>query len=452
VRSAFPSHTLLPLTVVLSAIAVFGVSCGRGPSAPTNLLLISIDTLRPDMLGCYGYDRPTSPTLDRLASEGVLFEFAVASSPWTLPSHASMLTGVYANRHAMKSPGSQLPDEIPTIAEILSERGFATGAFVNSHYLSKRYGLGRGFDAFRYVREATATAEPARVGEEALAHLAKNRGEPFFLFVHLYDVHSNYISLPEFEERFIRPYDGVVDGTTKQLIRFRKEEVEIDDDDRRHLVDLYVAGIRQIDDGIDRLLSGIEELDLLDRTLVIVTADHGEEFLEHGGFLHGRTQYDELLRIPLIIHGPGVPRGKRIAEPVSVIDLLPTALSLFGAPADPSLDGLDISPLWRDGAAPSEDRPLFSEADHNNEENDIIRSVRYGGYKLVRNRLTGEEFLFDLRRDPGETTSLIDEEPEIARRLGGAIDAFDQAEAAGVPLSDLSPEERALLEELGYIR
>lgn len=325
-----------------------------------------------------------------------------------------------------------------------------TGAIVNSHYLSRRYGLDRDFDHFRYLREDMNTAEPSGVEKEAEAWLDEIGDRPFFLFLHFYGPHSDYKSLPRFEEMFARPYDGLVDGSTRQLRAFRDGEFPLGDEDVRHLVDLYVAGIRQVDEEIGRLLDDLEARGLDKTTLVIVTSDHGEEFLEHGGVLHGRTLYEELLRVPLVMRGPGVPEGVRVEEPVSLVDIEPTILSLLGAAPSPT-DGVDLSTLWEDGAAAADGaRFLFGEADHSNEENDILRAARCGTYKLIFDRLTGDAALYDLSRDPEESKDVGDDEPGVRERLAEALEAHLSASSPEKDLPDLSPEEIEHLKSLGY--
>jgi arylsulfatase A-like enzyme len=401
-------------------------------------VLVSIDTLRPDFLGAYGYGRPTSPTLDALAAGGVLFETAVSTAPWTLPGH-----------------GVGLPVEVATLAEILSAAGFETAAIVNSHNLSERHGLQRGFASFRYSVEFPSPTEPSVVEAWARQWIEAAPAEPFFLFVHYYDVHTDYTSLHEHEKDFVRPYAGVVDGSTRQLVLNRLGRFPLLPADGRHLADLYAAGIRQMDDGIARLLADLEKAGVLERSLLVVTSDHGEEFLEHGGILHGRTQYEEVLRVPLILSGPALPAGVRVAEPVSVIDVVPTALALLGQAVPAGLDGRNLAPLWRGDDAPElRDRVLFGEADHNREAHDVTRSVRRGRFKLLFDRLTGEAQLVDLHADPGELHDATPGHPQLAARLRAELDAFLEVEPLGEPiaLEALTRDQVDQLEALGYLQ
>jgi hypothetical protein len=200
---------------------------GCQPAVPRHLILISIDTLRADHLGCYGYERPTSPAIDAMAEEGVVFDDASATSPWTLPSHASLLTGLYPRRHGATAPNHALADDAVHLAAWLKRHDFRTAAVVNSPWL-KTHGLREGFDDFVYVPPVAGDRRPSRVTELALLRLRHlDRQTPFFLFLHYYDVHGDYRSLREYEEMFVSDYDGRADGSTLQLHAFRRGEVEL---------------------------------------------------------------------------------------------------------------------------------------------------------------------------------------------------------------------------------
>ncbi|UCE98571.1 MAG: sulfatase [Planctomycetota bacterium] len=434
--------------------------CGRKKTSvkQTNVILISIDTLRADHVGCYGYQRPTSPTLDNLASEGLLFEDVTSTSPWTLPAHGSLLTGLYPNRHGLKSYNNRLPNDVVTLSEILSKHGFSTAAVVNSLYVSQRYGFNRGFDYFTYVKEIINLRVPSRVGDEALNWLAKYCSEPFFLFLHYFDIHSDYTSLPRYEKQFIRPYHGVADGTTAQLIYFRRGQVHLDQTDAVHLVDLYDASIRQMDDGIARLLRFLETRKLLDNSLIVITSDHGEEFLDHGGVLHSRTQYQELLHVPIIMWGPGVPSSKRLKNVVSLVDVMPTVLSLLDIPKPSSLDGFDLSPLWQQSASQLPPRYLFAEAskdriipDERNIKHDIKRAVRHPRYKLHYDRLTKKIQMYDLRNDPSEKIDVASQHASLVDSMFSQLESFMTISKIGPSIPPLSPEEVQMLKSLGYL-
>jgi arylsulfatase A-like enzyme len=432
---------------LILAVALAG--CQRAPTVPARVLLISIDTLRPDHLGTYGYTRATSPNLDAFGREGVVFDDVTSTSPWTLPAHASMFTGLYPTRHGVMDLTTTLSKDLPTLATRMAEAGFATAAVVNSRYLSPTFGLERGFQRFRYMTETRSQREPSKIiTEQALAWARELSGQRWFLFVHYYDVHSDYSALPEYEQQFVRPYSGPADGTTAQLLNGRSGEVSLDATDAQHLVDLYDAGIRQTDDEIARLLAGFAEDPEL---LVIVTSDHGEEFLEHGGLLHGRTQFQELVRVPLMMRGPSVPHGVRVSTLASLVDLMPTILATVGAPPVPGVDGVDLSPTWRGGAVPNE-RYLSCEADHKNAEPDSIRAVRHSGYTLHADRVRKTTTLFDLATDPREQHDVADAHPDVVADLRAQLDRFKSAQKTTGGAVTLTPELEERLKSLGYAR
>ncbi len=440
-------------TVALATLAPFP-GCGLFDSrrTATNFILISIDTLRADHLGCYGYPRSVSPAIDRFAAGGVLFEDVTSPAPWTLPAHTSMLTGLYPSRHGVKSLTQRLDDSVPTLAEILADHGFRTAAFVNCSHLNRKHGLHRGFDEFRYIFRSAGEIHPSRIGDLALRWLDGAGGGRFFLFLHFYDVHSDYRSKETYEKQFVRAYSGEADGTTAQFKRFRDGEIVFGDDDATHLVDLYDAQIRQIDDMMKRLFRKIDATGRFDDTVVMITSDHGEEFLEHGGVLHGRTHYREVSRVPLLIRGPGAAGGARIREPASLIDIVPTALSNLELPAYNDADGIDLNAGRRRGHGRRKERRLFAEADHNNAVRDSRRLVRDRRFTCHVDLVTGTVRLFDLARDPREKNDIGAGHPEKVKYFQKELEAFMDTKGAAAPEVELSPAEIERLKSLGYVK
>ena len=436
---------------------VVGCSKERPGKKPDNIILISIDTLRADHLGCYGYPRDTSPAIDKFASGALLFEDVSSPSPWTLPAHASLLTGLYPSHNRVRTRSNRLPADVMTLAKVLRQQGFVTSAIVNSHWLSKRNGLHQGFDYFTYVMESVTQVKPSEVEDKAYKWLLKHRAKPFFLFLHFYDVHSDYRSLPRYEKLFARPYNGKADGTTAQLLHYRKGRGSLDKTDAKHLIDLYDAGIRQMDDGIARLFKFLKKKKLFDNSLIIITADHGEEFLEHGGVLHGRTQFQEVIQVPLIMRGPGLPRRKRIKTMASLIDIMPTILGLLDIAQPAPLDGIDLRHLWQKTNGEPPLRLLFGEADWNNMiqsaiVDDIKRAVRHNQYKLHYNLLTKKKELYDLLEDPHENSNVIEQHPSLADSLFRVLKNFMSVEVTGKSVPALSTKEIELLKSLGYLQ
>jgi arylsulfatase A-like enzyme len=420
-----------------------------------SFVLISLDTLRDDHMGAYGYQRDTSPNLDAFARQGVLFEDAVANSPWTLPSHGSLLTGLYPRNHGLKSRHVRLRDDVPTLASVLGKAGYATAGLVNSHNLSERYGLDRGFDLHRYYPERIDERRVRSAREQiadAIAWLGKLPPErPFFLFLHNYDVHSAYDPDPEFLAPFEHPYAGSIVGTTPELQLVRKGKLELDPADVRRLIDLYDGGIRQIDADLEQLFDYLDHTGLTATTHVIITSDHGEEFEEHGGVLHGRTMYQEVLAIPLLVRGPGIPVGRRVSGLVQLHDLFPTMLSLAGVRSEAPVDGIDLVPVLRAEAGIDPERFAFGEADHKNEMHDVKRMVQVGGAKLIFDRIERRIELYDLESDPAELDELSSRDAETAGTLMEVLEGYIHTERAGVSVPPLSKEQEDNLRALGYI-
>jgi arylsulfatase A-like enzyme len=456
----------------LFALAALAGACDGSsdvPDRPRNVILISLDTLRADHLGCYGRGRNPSPAIDSLATAGVRFADASAAAPWTLPSHASMLTGLYPSRHGVKDYSHALAAAHETLAERVAAHGFESFAVLNTWSLADpRFALFQGFDRerVRYVREVERGPERGRqsvnrapevvqAARELL--LAREREKRFLLFLHFFDAHTDYTPRREYRSRFAAPYGGAIDGTTSQLMTLRREGTRLSADDLGFLRGLYDAEIRQLDDVLATFLAFLEEQALLRDTLIVLTSDHGEEFQEHGGLLHGRTQYQELLAVPLIFKGPGIPRGRVVSEPVSLVDLVPTILAVLGLPAAGPLDGVDLSPSWAEPARPPPARLLFAEADHGNVVDgqpviDSRRMVRLGPEKLCVDRLTQRTELYDLARDSGEQHELAAGRPERVALLRAALERHLAGQAPSQEnQTTLGPQELELLRSLGYV-
>jgi arylsulfatase len=472
-----------------------GDTDGQPASAPELIVLISVDTLRADHLGCYGYERFTSPILDGVAGEGVLFEDASTTAPWTLPSHASILTGASPARHGVVSMKTALPEDVSTLVRAFSENGWATAAAVNSTWLKREgFGLTRDFDDYLFVPDLADRRTPTTwVTDQALDWMKAPERERLFLFVHYYDVHADYVSEPAFESLFLRPYEGFADGSGWQLLQSNLDDdylamcqrgehpdqctfgtvqkpwvvdadakkLVFEERDVAHLVDRYDAGIRQMDTELGRLFGEMRKAGLWDRALVVVTSDHGEEFMEHGRLDHFLPTWQELLHVPLIFHGPGVPAGVRVATPVSIIDIAPTLLSIAGVPAPPTMEGLDLVALMHGGDAGAfESRVLHGEAAGGLSYElvapgyfPVYRSVREGSFKLVHDSKTGRYRLFDLASDPAEQHDVSEQHPEVLAELTQKMEARgSEPDARGGEPVQLSDDEIERLRALGYLK
>lgn len=378
------------------------------------MLLVSIDSLRADHLGCYGYPRDTSPTIDRLAREGVRFANALTPSSWTLPSHASMLTGTSQWRHEAIRNESVVSDDVTLLAEILQRRGFQTAGFYAGPFLDPAFGFGRGFDDYVSCMgydasdlvdglvESHADETNPIVLDEFGQWVRDKARSPFFAFVHLWDVHFDYIPPPKYVEMFDPGYDGRLDGRNIAKKGFPRA---LHPRHLAHLLARYDGEIRYTDDTVAELLDMLREASLLEDTLVVVTADHGEEFLEHGNKGHRATMFEEVAHVPLIFWAKrGVPRNRVVETPVSLEDVTPTILDLVGIATDSPMDGASLVPLWREPAARGRDvvgilytgdRPWVHHA--------VIRS---GTRKVIRGFAGADWASYDLSRDPAEQLPL----------------------------------------------
>lgn len=434
-----------------------------GPAAPhrPNLLLIVVDTLRPDHLGCYGHTRDTSPALDSLAAGGYRFQRAYSTAPWTMSSVASMFTGLYPGSHGVTSV-SNLPGEALTLAEILQSRGYATAGVVSHVVLGRQYDFDQGFEQYEeVVREpAHFDISTGRVTGRAVEFLeGLSAGErPFFLFAHYFDPHYNY--LPHEEVDFAPPRVGRLDGT-ETIKRLRAMSGDLTPEEVAFIRALYDEEIRHTDDGIGRLLARLGELELDDDTWVIVAADHGEEFLTHGWLGHTRTLYEELVRVPLIVRPPGgLAQPRVLLRPVTLASLPATLLELAGG--DASLfrfQAGSLAPLL-DGEGDDRSGAIFAEVDFvpiyadNWVKRAHKKTLITERLKLIRDDFSGRLELYDLQEDPGEVHDLAPVRPGLVADLLPALEeavAGSRRMPLGQATSPLSEERLEQLRSLGYV-
>jgi len=333
-------------------------------AAPTNVVLVSIDTLRADHLGFYGYSRDTTPHLDALARESAVFLNAYAAASWTLPSHVAMLTGLTSQKHKVYYEDDRMDPGTATLAELLRKRGYFCGAATGGGFVNARYGFDRGFESYGMseglLDSPTLAADKAR---EAIDWLDLNSGKPFFLFLHTYQVHPPFAPPDAYARRYLTPdqtlrrWDFVADlGGGAGFFR------PLPETDRQNVIGLYDAEIRYTDDAlIGPLVEKLKSLGVYDRTLLIVTSDHGTEFFEHGGWTHTWSLYNETLRVPLIVKFPGGAfAGQTSGLVVRLIDVVPTVLEALGIDIDPGrLDGRSLRPVLR--GKERDDRAILAE-------------------------------------------------------------------------------------------
>lgn len=433
---------------VLLAAALLGVLAGSCmPPGPRLVVLIVVDTLRADRLGCYGCESVETPNIDRLAAEGVLYENALSAVPVTLPSMSTLLTGAYPLQHGVRDNGSfRLPDSWDTLPEQLRRSGFATGAFVSAAVLDPEYNLDQGFDVYDADVSMTYEAFDPLVRstqseiqglerraeitvDRALAWLEDQRGDTFLL-VHLFDPHLPRDPPPPYDRRYRgRPYDGEV---------------------------------AYVDAEVGRFLDGVDEIWRTDEVLCLFVADHGEGLGDHDEWFHGDLLFEETMRVPLIVRGTGLPEGERIPDLVRTADVAPTLARLLDldpptAAVGQTLPGLGMeewnatgreidTPRFRSTAYLETFRPRLT---HGWCE---MRGLRTDRWKLI----AGPEYeLYDLASDPGETRNVATDFPAVRDSLARSMDRVAllaaRRGAAEAEAHALDPEEAEQLESLGYV-
>lgn len=461
-----------PSAARFSEPGVIGPALGRSQDRRPNILLISLDTLRADRLGSYGAGRPTSPTIDKLAAEGVRFDRAEAPSNWTLPSHYSMLSGLSAISHGVMPDlgilqGFLYPDRLfqlrgsgkeVMLAEALTGQGYRTAGVTEDGWVSAKFGFGQGF---RLYRSADAGSLPGTVAG-ALAELETTGSSgPWFLFVHTYAPHQPYHAPREFRSRFAHPgHVGFAWPAAQVPIedfnRFHDGRFAPAESDIRGFGDLYDGQVAWADSMVEKLVDWLRRKGLLEQTIVVVTSDHGEELFERGRLDHGETLFEEVTRIPLIIFGPGrIPGGRVITAPTTLIDLPATLLELAGGPGKLG-EGTSLAPLWSSTGGGG-GRLVYSDAKAPG--GDPMIAIWEGNLKYIR-RGTGSratELLFDLGRDAAERKDLAATRPadiERFRRLAAEhCRTGEQAHSIlGMGEEQIDQETLEQLKSIGYVR
>jgi choline-sulfatase len=446
-----------PRTRALWAAAaglLLAAGCGDG-ARPRSVLLVVVDTWRADHLGIYGYARPTSAKLSPWLARAAVFEHAFATSGWTLPSFGSLFTGQIPSRHAAglsrggAEPGFAFLDAtVQPLGALLAGHGFATAAVVNNPFLHPGFGLSRGFETWDYVFGNYAhNPRASQIVYWGLRWLDARDERPFLLLLHLFDPHLSYDPPPAVRGRFTRGYNGPLKLPFAGFGEANPGWSPAGEAERRFVAGAYDEELLFVDRQLARLLTGLERRRLLDDTLVLLTSDHGEELFDHGGFEHGHTLHQELLRVPLIVWGPGV-RGGRIDAPVSLVDVLPTLLDALGLPAPPDLAGRSLWPLLRGGPAPPPHAFYAEGALHGPDRKALLRWP----WKLVVSEGEAPR-LYDLSVDPTEQHERAAEEPaRVAALLRELREGTSEAVARRgerVP-ARIDAEIRAQLEALGY--
>lgn len=437
--------------LVVLLIALTSTGCDHLASRP-DIVLVTVDALRADHLGAYGYARATSPRIDRLAAEGILFENAYAQASYTVPSVTAILTGNLPLYAGVKNEPVPFASKNESVAEALTGAGYDTAAFVDNGLLRWSAGWNQGFRTFRCVDRDDAS----ELTDAALAWLNEERDRPFFLWVHYLDPHAPYKERRLYRESFREPADA---RTWIGAAEADDESVVWDAATARNAVNLYDGEIRYTDDHLGRLLDRLDRRERADRTVLILSADHGEAFLEHGDKSHGFTVYEETVRVPLIFRVPqarnvGLGTPRREDALVGLIDLFPTIVD-YARVRPRKVQGQSLRPLLENREGWTE-RPVLMQAAHGD------FGIRDRGGKLVYrggDAGDGAYVWYDLAADPGERNPMwmhrvpLDRSERL-RRLASALDAYrwQWSKSRIGQVRKVDPQTKAALRALGYVR
>jgi arylsulfatase len=438
----------------------------KGP----NVIILLVDTLRPDHLGCYGYKRNTSPEIDRLAREGVLFKNAYATSSWTLPSTASALTSLYPSEHGAVSLPNGISQMAVTLAERLQRAGYDTGAFSANYCLvTAERGFDRGFSHFELLvkRGSTVSADvlnrtrelPEKYGtvvtadaeELNLAALRwldgrEDESQPVFIYLHYMDPHNPYGPPPPFDTVFDPHYTGTVNGQSI-FDAIHKGAFEPTERDKEHVIALYDGEIAYTDRQIADFLEELDKRELLQDALVVITADHGEELFERGSIGHGPTLYEEVIRVPLIVWQKTFERpGATVDSYVTLLDIVPTVLSVSGIQSRGTLRGRPLLPPAEEVGSDT----VWAEVDEDTLYSAHKRALIRENWKIIVSE-KGRE-LYDLSTDPHEANDLSSAKKELVESLAGGLDGFSRKlHRRAAPVIEIDDRKLKDLESLGYV-
>ena len=402
-----------------------------------NVLLISMDALRYDRTGLSGNKEGLTPNLDALAEESIVFHDAVSAAPWTLPSHMSVWTARWPSVHGITNKLKLLSEDqmvptslspgIETFPDILIREGWIAGGFTGGAGVQASFGFGRGFDYYlddRYFGGLDHSIP------KALEWMKAHQAERFFMFLHGYDSHGQYELSDASRATARRDYKGTLDGTIEENAKLREQALTaiqnpgdppslgsvLDEDDAKYLLALYDQKVREADQRLGSFLSEVRASGLLDRTIVIVMSDHGDEFMEHGAIDHGGTLYEEQLHVVMTMRLPGYARRHDVDAVVRTVDLFPTVFDMLGLPIPAGVDGTSLLPILRGQGA---ELTAYAESDYRLFVH--LRAIRKGDTKLVLDLEDGQRELYDLAKDPAEKKDASSAEPRSTYELEQAL-------------------------------
>jgi arylsulfatase A-like enzyme len=450
---------------------VFAFGCGE--AKPPNIVLVSLDTTRADHLGVYGYAKPTSPKLDAFAERAVVYERAYSTSSWTLPTHASIFTGLLPMQHGAQSdPASEnrslsygvrpLAESFTTLGELLRDAGYRTGAVVGGPALRRELGIAQGFeyydDELTSLRDRVHGRRADQVSAAAIAMLEEFGAGPFFLFVNFFDPHAPYDPPAPFDRGLGKPDEKdhkqrligrlIAGDAPEPVARFSEDQQEW----IAGMLEAYDAEIRYMDHHLGKLLDAIAAAPRGDETLVVITSDHGESFGEHFYLSHGAHLYEDNVRVPLLLRFPGAAEGERVAEQVQTHQLFPTLLGAAGLALPEGVDVRGLEATGGDVLLEVRRSDLNVKFFGEFFDRDQL-AIQVWPYKLVL-RTTGERELFDLASDPAELDDLSEREPERVAELLARLRAEMAKRPPAYSEGDrpaLRPETEEALRALGYI-
>lgn len=417
--------SIIPLTIVTVCVIVGSAFKSADANVDDkneplrNVILITISTLRADHVDCLGYERHTTPSFDEFAKENVLFRSAFSTSGWTMPAHGSIFTSLYPSRHGATHIDKRLDDEHYTLAEILRDKGYYCVGFCCNPRLDQEHGFAQGFDLYddysvsimlnsltfgnEEALDINKQRTNALINDAAIRWLQNNTHKPFFMFIHYYDNHWDYLPTKPYAQLYDPEYDGPIDGT--EIAREPLFSNPPNQKDIRHMIALYDGEVKQTDNDLGEMLKALKDKNLLDNSVVIIMGDHGEQFYEHGHTSH-QGVYEELIHIPLTISVPEARLGGRVIDSlVSQVDILPTILDYLEINVPDACCGKSLKPLIEARAEKVND---FIFTEYAGGAVPDIFAVRSAHYKYCQ-EAKKESYAYDLAKDPGEQNMIIPE-------------------------------------------
>ena len=440
------------VTVIFLVLILVTTLWGEVPANTSpGVIVIIVDTVRADHLGCYGYHRETSPNIDRFSQECVLFTKAISPAPWTTPAIASMFTGQFPYVLGFQDEAVAVDKRALCLAEIFRDNGYVTAGVISHTYVSAKFGFDQGFDSFdeENVKGHLHVSSPS-ITDKAIAFIDAHKEERFFLFLHYFDPHFTYILHEQYD--FYPDYQGNL-HSGQRISALRRASTEMTEEDKQYVIALYDSEIRFTDEHIGRLFKHLDELGIYEDLLIVFAADHGEAFLERDEHWIGHTKnvYQELIHVPLMIRLPHSDEGLVVGDWVSLVDFMPTVVSAAGLAVP---DGYQHEGRNLLGAGPVARRQtIFSETDRWGDQEAVI----HGNWKAINDNNSGRLYLFDLVSDPGETMDVSGENKDILIELRTDLqetrmDLEQKTSRFESVAPKLTPQEIRRLKSLGYIR